>query len=102
MAPQVGLEPTSVCNSGSSSPHKVGSFHLVAAPPAHSLHPPPAAVVLGALRPQAARRLVGSMRYVTMPKKNTTLMGGVFFGASSRTRTYDPAVNSRMLYRLSY
>ena|GEM_PF-1146338 len=25
-----------------------------------------------------------------------------FSGSSSRTRTYDPAVNSRMLYRLSY
>ena len=24
------------------------------------------------------------------------------FGASSRTRTYDTAVNSRVLYRLSY
>ena len=46
--------------------------------------------------------VVGSKRYVKMPKKNTTLMGGVFFGASSRTRTYDHAVNSRMLYRLSY
>ncbi len=28
--------------------------------------------------------VVGLKRYVKMPKKNTTLVGGVFFGASSR------------------
>ena len=42
----------------------------------------------------------------TNPAKNankkTTLLGGFFVGASSRTRTYDTAVNSRVLYRLSY
>ena len=36
-------------------------------------------------------------------QKKTLKIECLFFcGAFSRTRTYDPAVNSRMLYRLSY
>ncbi len=34
--------------------------------------------------------------------KKRTVHVGQSFGSSSKTRTYDPAVNSRMLYRLSY
>ena len=37
-----------------------------------------------------------------MEVKKTNLFRFVFFGALNRTRTYDTAVNSRMLYRLSY
>ena len=35
-------------------------------------------------------------------KKRHSKLSVFFCGAFSRTRTYDPAVNSRMLYRLSY
>ena len=54
----------------------------------------------------AATRLPKHSFTGTNPAKNankkTTLLGGFFVGASSRTRTYDTAVNSRVLYRLSY
>ena len=40
--------------------------------------------------------------YILQHKNDHTFWCGHFYGASSRTRTYDPAVNSRMLYRLSY
>ena len=39
--------------------------------------------------------------FYAMEEKRTVHVGQ-FFGSSSKTRTYDPAVNSRMLYRLSY
>ena len=35
-------------------------------------------------------------------RKAATKCGGPPFGSPSRTRTYDTAVNSRVLYRLSY
>ena len=64
-----------------------GSFHLVAAPPAHSLHPPPAAVVLGALRPQAARRLVGSTRCVKWQDKRPPEWVVFCFGTDTQNGT---------------
>ena len=40
--------------------------------------------------------------YLNSKKKNHPFRMVFLFGASSRTRTYDNSVNSRVLYRLSY
>ena len=43
-----------------------------------------------------------SLNQIYRAKRKTTQMSGFLFGASNRTRTCDTAVNSRVLYRLSY
>ena len=91
---------TSVCNINSISPSS-GLFHCVAAPPPRSLFRPLDAVA--ARSPASASgsqaRWFGSIK---KSKTKGTLLRTFHFGSSSWTRTNDPAVNSRMLYRLSY
>ena len=69
------------------------------------LHLPPAAARLNQL---TARDAAVNLRkykfefYLIHEKRQTPFWVSVFFGASNRTRTCDTAVNSRVLYRLSY
>ena len=71
---------------------------------AHRLHLPPAAA---AREPVNSRDVAvvytGLLVRVNlkMPKKKPSPVERFFFGATCWTRTNDPAVNSRMLYRLS-
>jgi hypothetical protein len=44
----------------------------------------------------------GRERKIHAVWKKAGIVYRLFSGSSSRTRTYDPAVNSRMLYQLSY
>ena len=92
---------TSVCNINSIAPSS-GLFHCVAAPPPRSLFRPPDAVA--ARSPASASG--SQVRWFGFTEKKIT-KGYTFvypfvIGSSSWTRTNDPAVNSRMLYRLSY
>ena len=49
-----------------------------------------------------AKRANSQTKSPTETQKRTTRLSGSFHGASNRTRTCDTAVNSRVLYRLSY
>ena len=68
-----------------------------------SLFPPPAAGGREPVNSRGTRLNAVTQEQTTLKaKQKTTLTGGLLFGASNRTRTCDTAVNSRVLYRLSY
>jgi hypothetical protein len=51
---------------------------------------------------RGARRAMGFQRGLARSKPTARAMWLILFGSPGRTRTSDPAVNSRLLYRLSY
>ena len=104
LAPIVGLEPTtrtlavpdSVCGGHAALPIVDRGANLC------SLYPPPAALANVAVNSRDAAvntkyiQIYDRYEKTRLPKREA-----LFFGAYCRARTYDPAVNSRMLYRLS-
>ena len=71
----------------------------------HSLPPPLAAVMLESVNSRQPLRTedLAILNFINQSKEAYTfLYMPLYFGSSSWARTNDPAVNSRMLYRLSY
>ncbi len=92
---------TSVCNSGSISPH----FRRLISPCCGTTCALPLPATGGgrARYPASAKRLAGSLvrKSKTQQNKKHSFRSTFCFGSPCWTRTNDPAVNSRMLYQLS-
>ena len=104
LAPQTGLEPVTHTLAVPKSCFPLvawATFDRGAIP--FSLYPPPAAVGGDAVnsRRGCRNKVLQNQILLKMPTKNHPF-GWFFVGASNRARTCDTAVNSRVLYRLSY